>query len=380
MPSVAWTKEFSDLGRVVLVGRNILLLQLGPENKWTHEANIVVLGGEEGKTAIRCFALDGRSLWTMEECRLLTVLPDDRVLVTESDGALMIVDGHGHIVNRQSSSDRITYAAPEGDGLILSNERRVLLADFDLRFRREMLWPGKGSFYPTHLVGNTFYWVEGYELMSCEDNSGGVQSFCASFREAMLDAARCFEPQTEIDKDLLSFMQFKIFMRGLPPEMAWHLSSDSKRELLFLASASGPHFIICIDLRERRVRWCRVVSPGCCGGNVCCLSSDRYVTSTPCGGVLTWLDGEGNVLARAELNPDEEAYGALHPLAQGQFMVRGGPGVIGYGSNMERIWSLDTRFFSLAVHPETMIAAGFDFPNGSSQQPVTTRLSVVTGL
>jgi len=379
MPSIAWTKEFKGTGRCVLFGSDFVLLQLGPEDRWRHEGNYSFLDGEEGEPEVRCFALDGRPLWFRKDARLLAILPGDRVLITESDEVLIVVDADGHVVTQRKCPGRITHAAVDGDSLTLSAGRQAYLADCDLTIRHQLSWPGKGAFHPDQWIGDAFYWVDGYQLMTCKKD-GRAEPFCPSFRDAVLHAAKCFEPQVPSDSYLMAHVMDKVVTRGLPPEM-WNLSSDPVRGLLFLTSPCGPHFAICVDRAERRARWCEVLSAGCCGGPFYCLPDGRYVTSSGCGDILSWLDAEGNVLARAELLPGEAGYGStLHLLANGRCVVNGGPGMISYGPDSKRIWTLNERFSMLAIHPAKTSAAGFYFPGGSIKQPVSTVLKVLTDL
>ncbi len=303
---------------------------------------------------MRCFALDGQPLWFRKDARLLAILPGDRVLIAESDEVLIVVAGDGHVVTQRKSPGRITHAAVDGDSLTLSDGRQAYLADCDLTIRHQLSWPGKGAFHPDQWIGG----VDGYQLMTCKKD-GRAEPFCPSFRDAVLHAAKCFEPQVPSDSYLMAHVMDKVVTRGLPPEM-WNLSSDPVRGLLFLTSPCGPHFAICVDRAERRARWCEVLSAGCCGGPFYCLPDGRYVTSSGCGDILSWLDAEGNVLARAELLPGEAGYGStLHLLANGRCVVNGGPGMISYGPTS---------------------AAGFYFPGGSIKQPVSTVLKVLTDL
>ena len=99
---------------------------------------------------------------------------------------------------------------------------------------------------------------------------------------------------------------------------------------------------MCLD-RDGRARWCAYLSPGCCGGLPFALPDGRYVASSGCGGVLSWLDADGNILLQSQPSEGVGLASAfsheVRVLPDGRVLVGGGPGVVAFGPTSERGWA-----------------------------------------
>lgn len=387
MPKIAWSKELTGTGRCVLVGGDAIFLQLGPEDTWRQEGNATYHTGEKGTPEVHCFALDGTPRWRRLGARLLARVGDDRVLVTGTGGDAIVLDTQNKIVTKHKFPARLNAAKIDGNDLILSDGHRLYLADSDLTIHRQLPWPDKKCVHLENWLGGAFYWDDGYQLKTCKNN-GPVEVLVPSFRTAMLNAAKRFEAETGSELAFVNIannektLASDDFENGKDwfPRPLWMVSSDPLRRLLFLTNRTLPHFLICIEVDERRIRWCRVLSDGCCSDSPHRVSDGKYVTSSGCGGVLSWLDAEGNLLAQSKPIPGDGWYGQLHVLTDDRCMVHGGPGMIGYEADMNRIWALNEHFSTLSLDPAKTLAAGYNYPQGTSKPPVTTVLKVLTGL
>src|SRR5664279_3488139 len=106
---------------------------------------------------------------------------------------------------------------------------------------------------------------------------------------------------------------------------SWGLSYLPATRTLFLFNCTHPHVLMCVGL-DGDVKWCTYLSSQCCGGPPVSLPNGRLALSSGCGGIVSWLDSSGKVVARSQAH--EEMYGSqVTGLSDSTCIVNGGPGV-----------------------------------------------------
>src|SRR5262249_38693547 len=147
-----------------------------------------------------------------------------------------------------------------------------------------------------------FYWVEEDEVRRCT-RGGPPELVCLLPSDLVTRAMDEWEQTTGepalagwyIREGMSDFAQFQAGDR--PFAFYWRGSFGGEEEQFFLANAAAPHLILCLG-RHGQPRWCKYVSFGCCGGVPSRLPSGLYVASSGCGGILSWLDGDGRFSLR----------------------------------------------------------------------------------
>jgi hypothetical protein len=168
-----------------------------------------------------------------------------------------------------------------------------------------------------------------------------------------------------------------------PWHFYWRLAFDEAAGRFLLANAMAPHLILCLE-RSGRPRWCRYLSFGCCGGVPSRLPNGLYVASSGCGGILSWLDGDGNILFRSD--PHEgvglaTAYcNEVEVLPDGRCLVEGGPGVVACGPTGERLWVFEQFYSRYRCDPSRRILVGCYWRNNEPKGPNRACVELAQGI
>src|SRR5579884_2488328 len=365
MPSIIWSRSLAGKRPDLLLGEDRILLHYTPA------------GARQGSTELVCYDLAGDERWTRPGWSVLLSLPGDRSLVNTSDGCPLVINGDGDILHRWKSG-RVEWAGRHGDVLLLADKQQVWGADLDLRRLWEAGWPGQSGPGSHCFVGGTFYWVEGDSLRCCTPGER-PDTTCRLPTDLIAAAMDEWERTTGnsalagwyIRPGMADFASFGVGDR--PWSFYWRLSFDEGR--FFLANAMAPHLVLCLD-RSGSPLWCKYLSFGCCGGVPSRLPNGLHVASSGCGGILSWLDGDGHILFRSE--PHEgvglaTAYSNdVLVLPDGRCLVEGGPGVVAYGPTGERLWVFGQGYSRYRCDPAREVLVGCYWRNNEPYAPNLT--------
>ncbi len=354
VPELLWSRSFSGSSpRVFLTSSSRILFQFG--SCWASPP--------AKPEQLICLDRDGgEELWRRGDLFALDVLPGDRWLAdAHGRSSLQVREATGEEVVRLPKGPRIADAVRHGDRLALATmDGRVIVTDLALTPSVEFAWPRKGSARLGCLIGQRFHWVEENEIWCC-DFAGRAERLA----EIPLGALERAMSDYEVESGLPAKQGWSITFPRLgeksetrsftvgdrPMWYEWSLTHDAETEVTFLSTLTLPHLLLCFD-KEFRMRWCRYIHWGCCGGPGYRLPSGQWVASTGCGGVLTWFDDAGNILFQSK--PFEGAGLAiafdtrLKVLSSGQSLVMGAPGVMAYERG-ELVWRLNVDVHDYAV-------------------------------
>jgi hypothetical protein len=233
-----------------------------------------------------------------------------------------------------------------------------------------LTWPGKSPGINC-FVEDTFYWAEQDEVKYC--TRGGRSGTFGRLDEGHIAAAMDRYEQGSGGAIRL--------VRDFP--FCWRLVCFDKRQRLFFLANFLPHLVCCLD-QVGRSRWCECLGPGCCGGAPYSLPNDLFVTSGGCNGILSWLDGNGNILLQSL--PHEgvglaTAYSSeLHILSDGRVLVDGGPGLMAYNMAGELLWKFGHSYSQFRRDSARHMLVGCYWQNNEPKSPNLTHLECARGL
>jgi hypothetical protein len=344
-------------------------------------------GARQGDVKLVCYNLTGSRRWVQPGWHVLLCLSGSRFLVNNSEGRPLVISGDGDILHRGKLKG-VERAQRHGDMLLLADKDKVWAADLELGCLWQIARSGSSGPSIDCFADGVFYWVEGDSLWCC---TPGSQPDLLCPLPADRIAAAMDEWEQTTGRSALSgwytqpgMSDFAAFEMGDRPFVFyWRVVFDDEEGQLFLANAMAPHLILCLD-RFGRPRWCKYISSGCCGGAPSRLPSGQYVASSGCGGILSWLDGDGNLLFQSE--PHEgvglaRAYSSeVRVLPDGRCLVDGGPGLFAYGPTGERLWVLETVLMRYHCDPDRQILAGCYWENNEPKGPSRACLELVCGI
>jgi hypothetical protein len=333
MPDVLWSRSLDGERPDLLLGEDSILL------------HYTAAGRQEGGTEIICYDRAGSERWARAGWSVMLSLPGSRFLVNTSEGRPLVVNSEGDVLHRWESGG-VEWARRHGDTLLLAGKSQVWAADIEFRRLWQAAWPGQSGPACHCFVGGTFYWVADDHLRSC---TPGEQPDVICRLPADLIAGAMNEWEQRTGNSALAGWYIREgmsdvvpFQRGDRPfSFYWRVAFDEDAGQFLLANATAPHLILCLD-RSGEPRWCKYTSSGCCGGIPSRLPNGLYVASSGCGGILSWLDGDGAILFQSK--PHEgvglaTAYShEVEVLPDGRCLVDGGPGVVAYGPTGDRLW------------------------------------------
>jgi hypothetical protein len=310
-----------------------------------------------------CLDRNGTVLWRKTGWFVHDVLPDDRWLGNwKKSGRPNVFDSGGTEVAELRLRAEIVKGVCHHDRLALaSRDGRVIVTDLSLAPIAEFPWPGQGESKLDCLMGRYFHWVEGNDIWRVD-----FQGRAERIAEVPID--RVLQAMTDYDLETgQSAMEGVVISlpgssgnssdcRALtvgdrPRWYPWSLYHVPESSAIFFSTLTAPHVLLCMD-EDFELRWCRYIHWGCCGGRGYRLPDGLWATSSGCGGVLTWLDGSGNVLFRSEPHAGGGlaiAYShCVTVLESGLVLVSGAPGLSAYERG-ELVWEMNGDIFGYGV-------------------------------
>ena len=302
---------------------------------------------------------DGAERWKASDFQLEVVLPDERLVGVTHGGKLRVLDRRGRtsdgvLDGRKKIECKSVEAITEhGDGFMVRGKRDIVLVDASLQIVERLPAPPSGV---GTVVGDGVLYIEGERIMRI-DRRGRPELFCpipiAMTREAMDRWERetgiaalagivytKFDPAEDAVPAPANQTSFGLGDR--PGFHIWRLEHLAATKTIFLTNATHPHLLVCMGV-DGVAKWCTYLSSGCCGGGPTRLPSGELVTSSGCGGILSWLDpGTGAVLRRSERHDGvglATLYGSrVRAFDDGSCAIDGGAGVVSYGADGTPRW------------------------------------------
>jgi hypothetical protein len=358
VPHVVWSRSVEGELPDLLLGEGRILL------------HYTVARGKKTGTELRCYDLEGVLRWSWPGWRCLLPLPGGRFLVNPPDGRPLVVNGEGDVLHRWRPGE-VAGAERHGDMLLLGGMGRVWASDLELCPLWGADWPEPRPSGPVTdcFVGGAFYWVVGDGLWRWAPG-GPPEPFCRLPQDLITGAMDEYERAA--GNAALAGFSF------------WRVAFDEAAGRFFLThTLPGPHLVLCLDA-SGRPRWCRYVSPGCCGGFPSRVPNGLYVASSGCGGVLSWLDRHGRIVFQSEPHEGvglETAYSnEVLVLPDGRSLVGGGPGVVAYGPTGERLWVFGHGYLRLRCDPAGQFLAGCYWRDEQPAGPSRAWLEMISGL
>ncbi len=374
MPHILWSRSTDGQQPGLVVGHDRILL------------HYTTSYGKNKGVRLLCYDMEGRVRWSRLGWRGMLRLPGNRFLVNATDDSPLVVAGEGDICHRWKHG-KVERAEQHGDTLLLDDGQGVRAADLELRPLWQVTWPASRPAIYCFARG-AFYWAEGNSLWRCTPQ-GRAEVFCRLPQELITGAMDEWE-QTTGNSALAGghftpgMPDFTLSRRGDRPfSYYWRVSFDAAREQFFLADVLAPHLLLCFN-QAGRPRWCRYISFGCCGGTPCRLPNGLYVASSGCGGILSWLDGDGHILFQSLPHGGvglATAYSnEVWVLPDGRCLVQGGPGVVAYDATGERLWVFPREYSSFYCDPARQILVGCYWQNKEPDGSIQTHLEFAHGL
>jgi hypothetical protein len=299
----------------------------------------------------------------------LLSLPGGRFLVSTPVGRPLILDNTGATVCREKTGGLIGVARYH-DLLLFADKQHVWASDLELEQLWRVTWPGESPVLDCFLE-DTFYWAEQHEVKYFT-REGRAGTFARLPEGLIAGAMDRYEQATGGSITLVRDFPF-----------CWRLLTyDARRRVFFLANFL-PHLVLCLD-RSGRSRWCECLGPGCCGGVPYALPNGLSVASGGCNGILSWLDGDGNILFQSLPHQGVGLATAytheVRVLSQGRVLADGGPGLVAYGSEGELLWTFGRGYSQYHCDPERRILVGCYWQNNEPNSPNRTYLECVGDL
>jgi hypothetical protein len=100
--------------------------------------------------------------------------------------------------------------------------------------------------------------------------------------------------------------------------------------------------------------------------------------------VLSWLDGEGNILFQSAPHTGPGLASAytdeVFVLPDGRVLANGGPGLVAFDSMGKRLWGFDSFYSQFDYDPAKGVLVGCYWRNDSAGGPKQTTVEFATGL
>lgn len=317
---------------------------------------------------LACLDLQGRDCWSASNIRLELVLPGERFLGFRGE-SLEVLDSRGR-PSRGIVDGRTPIPCDSAFQFMLTPDRlciktrspEMLITDRTLNLVDRMPLPRNGSGV---FIGDGIAYLEADQIMRI-DRTGHAEALCPLPLAAVHAAMDRWEQETgrpaldgvvtatipssvDLATEIPAVMrdrsrQTVSGMGDRPRHYDWELEFVEATGALFLYNFADPHLLACIDL-DGHVRWCTYINSSCCGGPPVSLPNGRLVVSSGCGGILTWLDAQGNILGRSSRHEGRGLAPAYSPyvcsLADSGCTIDGGMGIVAYGASGELRWKYD---------------------------------------
>ena len=364
VPGVLWTKSYEGRRPGILLGEDRVLFHYftGPENV-SHLGERVIIHHSPKPTdpcELVCFDLRGQELWGRSGCCGLTSLPDNRFVVSDHKGVPHIIDGDGRALASWEGQCEIERAVRHHNMFALQAGSTVWVTDLNLRPVNELNWPDKSTPAIDCFVDGAFRWVEGGKL----------------WKRTVLGKPECFGsvPLDLVEQATPGNRRF---------DYQWQIAFDEDEGVFFLANNLHPHVLICLD-HQGNANWCSYLSPLCCGGVGYRLPNGLYVTSSGCGGILSWLDTQGNIQFRSDPPPTPNlAYAfsnVVTVLSDGRSLIWGPGGIVAFDPAGDLLWKAKVHGSQYEVSEERGLLFGCGQAKGESEERTNAVLEAVDGL
>jgi hypothetical protein len=331
-------------------------------------------GGSPGPFTAVCLELNGNERWTVRNVRLECALFGGRFVgVMDSGEPCVLSAKDGLVEDCGILRPRIT---PGGATLVWRQGKHVfirhgtnqlLVADLQFRVIRrvESLSASHGAFF----VDGHIYLKSGSVVLSDFDSPRVLCRVPVEMAEAAMNR---WEDESGVPALAGSLIVGPVDLPELPEAIAdpsrqrplrkrerlggyrWLLGAEPDAGVLFLANADMPHLVVCIGL-DGQARWCAYLSGGCCGGLPHALPNGSYVVSSGCGGVLSWIDRDGNVVFQSKRQDGiglDSAYSSrLSVFSDSSCVVDGGPGIVAFDPDGRIRWTWKYPCSSFACDP-----------------------------
>jgi hypothetical protein len=375
MPQIQWSRslegEFPDL----VLGEDRILL------------HYTTVRGAQKAVELLCYDLQGGRRWSQPGLQVLQALPENHFLVNTPERNPLVLDVDGRVVHRWAAGG-VERVQRHGDILLLAGKRQVWAADLDLRGLWELLWPGPSEPLIDCLVGDALYWVADGCLKG-STRGGRPLVLCRLPEDLIAETLDEYERATENPALAGWYIRpgmadFTAFQKGDRPFCYyWRVAYEGDHGRFFLANCTGPHLLLCLG-GSGEARWCRYLSCGCCGGVPARLPDGRYVASSGCGGILSWLNRDGDILFQSRPHAGvglATAYtGNVHVLPDGRCLADGGPGIVAYGPQGDQLWVFKWSYSRFHLDAARQILVGCAWENKEPRRPNRACLELVEGL
>lgn len=237
----------------------------------------------------------GRRLYCHRGLTLVGLLPDGALLVAYRTG-VMRLDDPAVLAGRRKYFPNLSRLATCAGRIVIEENERISVLDEELACVSEFALPHPAPLWK--IADNSLYWVRDGRIRAC-DWDGTVRDLAELPFDVIADAIR---------ESGMAPVWTRV---GEPPSQSsptdagsardlthWVISAHTADGLIFACNYVAPFTVVCFTL-DGAYRWCRVLSPGCCGFRVQRLSCGTYVASSGCGGTVSWFDGDGRILAQA---------------------------------------------------------------------------------
>lgn len=317
-----------------------------------------------GPQTLVCLDGQGQLLWSVPDLRLECVLDDGACLGATYEGQLRVVDRDGRDARGLRDRDRavtcgkVASITATGDRVLVNDKRELFVMDRELNLVERLALPRGGS---AVFVGDGLVQRHDDHLVF-SDRAGRTRVLGRVPVELAHDAMDRWERETGtpalagwimVATEPGGDLSRKLVEAAMDPSKGTRQRRGDRLPLrlglgyldtldtLFLVNFSAPpHLLLCLS-RDGEPRWCTCLSTGCCGGLPTLLPDGRLVVSSGCGGIVSWLDTRGTVLARRKPHDGFGLAGACGSVMRGladSGCIVDAQGVVAYGADCEVRW------------------------------------------
>jgi hypothetical protein len=331
-------------------------------------------GGSSGPFTAVCLDLNGNERWTVRNVRLECALLGGRFVGVTDSGEPCVLSAKDGLV--EDCGMLRPWITPGGETRVWRQGEHVFIRhgtaqlfittlQFRLIRRVESLSASHGAFF----VDGHIYVESGSVMLSDFDRPRLLCRVPVEMAEAAMNR---WEEESRVPALAGTMTVGPVDLWELPEAMTdpgrqrplrkgerfggyrWLLGVEPDAGVVFLANADMPHLVVCIGL-DGQARWCVYLDGGCCGGLPHALRNGHYVVSSGCGGVLSWIDRDGNVVVQSKRQDGiglANAYSnRLSVFSDSSCIVAGGQGIVAFDPDGRIRWTWKQRCSWLACDP-----------------------------
>jgi hypothetical protein len=255
----------------------------------------------------------------------------------------------------------VQQAERHGGVLLLASEGQVWAADLSLRGLWELPWPGPSAPRIDCFADGVLYWVAG-DCLRCCTPGGHSQALCR-LPEDLIAGAMNEHEQATGHSALFAASQ----MGHRPTFFYWRVGFDADQGRFFVANGLGPHLLLCLE------------------ASLAGLPAGRALR----GQLRLWRDP---VLARRRGErplPERAPQGGglataytheVRVLSDGRCLADGGPGVVCYGPQGDRLWVFPRHYLRFHCDPARQFLVGCYWRKEEPAGPSRVCLELARGL